>query len=154
MAQATNCGGGHCDSPTPSWSPMAFASQASLLSSPARTLQGEFSGFSRDLLRVLLTGLPAPVPPLLPIWQRAARVLSPNHKYGSAAPCLNPAMAPHYPRRLFLAWLLLLQHHMGTFPSGTLPVGLLSLQQLPHTSLTPSPLLFPVPAVLSPPSSR
>lgn len=92
--------------------------------------------------------------PLLPILHRAARALSLNHKpYGSAAPCLKPTMAPCCPPHHFLAWLLLPWHHVGTFPPRTLPVFLLSHQQLPHAP-THLHMLFPVPAVLSPPSSR
>lgn len=111
-AQASNCGVGvgsvTLTSPPAHHSrrPKGFASEASLLSRPAATLQGECSWFSRGSSALASSLLPASVSPLPPLVGAAAcyfqnkmwlscPLVKPSH--GSSAPLPGLAFAPPAP---------------------------------------------------------
>lgn len=94
--------------------------------------------------------LPASVSPLPPCG--GSSVLFPKQKCGYAAPWVNLPMVPHGPQHHFLAWPLPLQHHVGTVPSETLPMVLLSHVELPCVPIALH--MLPVPGVPPPSSTR
>lgn len=100
-------------------------------------LQGVFSS---GLLTPSCLSLTPPTP------CGGSSVLFPKQKCGYPAPWLNLRMVPQHH---FLAWLLPLQHHVGTVPSETLPMVLLSHVELPRVPIALH--MLPVPGV--PPSS-
>lgn len=136
MAQVKNCSRwGCCDSPLPLQSPShGFSSEApSLLSSPASTLQGAFSGVLQGSSRgPPHWGLPAPGPSSFTPIHRSQSALSEPQLWLCCPLFKTLPWLPHFPQHHFLAGLLPLWHHVGTFSSGTLPMVLLSHQQLPH----------------------